>query len=248
MFSRRKPHTVYCCASIPVLHMAKVAPESNENSCTGMRTGWTDLSVHWDLFWAQPWPSPRAFLPASQISVHRRNNSKNLCGFFCMWNYFSTAAHIVLCMGARACNSAWCFDSSPSSVIYSRESEQAEHRDSVATGKSDMSRQYRARHRCVAAEIACSRTSSSSSSSSSEFQISLWKVFLKWLFVELFCFSSPSSAMSYYFGHVWGSIGAEKGNYAVSDLCMTVGFGLGLRVGSSMTETQLQRGCFSSWV
>lgn len=32
-------------------------------------------------------------------------------------------------------------------------------------------------------------------------------------------------------------MGAEKGNYTVSDLCMTVGFGLGLKVGGRMTET-----------
>lgn len=43
--------------------------------------------------------------------------------------------------------------------------------------------------------------------------------------------------MSHYFQHVRGLMGAEKGNYTVSDLCMTVGFGLGLRVRSRMTET-----------
>lgn len=32
-------------------------------------------------------------------------------------------------------------------------------------------------------------------------------------------------------------MGAEKGNYTVSDLCMTVGFGLGLKVEGRMTET-----------
>ena len=32
-------------------------------------------------------------------------------------------------------------------------------------------------------------------------------------------------------------MGAEKGNYTVSDLCVTVGFGLGLRVGRRMTES-----------
>lgn len=32
-------------------------------------------------------------------------------------------------------------------------------------------------------------------------------------------------------------MGAEKGNYTVSDLCMTVGFGLGLKVGGRMIET-----------
>lgn len=110
-----------------------------------------------------------------------------------------------------------------------------------------MSRQRWARHRRVAVEIARGNTSSSSS----EYQISIWKVFspllslegllTKWLFVKQFSFflppSSDLSAMSYYFRHAWGSIGAEKGNYTASDLCMTVGFGLGLKVGGRMSET-----------
>lgn len=33
-------------------------------------------------------------------------------------------------------------------------------------------------------------------------------------------------------------MGAEKGNYTVSDPCMAVGFGLGLKVGGRMTETR----------
>lgn len=43
-------------------------------------------------------------------------------------------------------------------------------------------------------------------------------------------------------------MGAEKGNYTLSDLCMTVGFGLVLRVESwkQHDRTQSQKGCFSS--
>lgn len=140
-----------------------------------MRTGWTDLSTHWDLFWAQPRPSPCAFLPASQISVHRRDKSKKkkgkpLCFFFCMWNYFPPLPTQTL-HGARACNSAGCFDSSQSesSVICSSESVQAKQREQCSNWQTCPDN-TKARHRRVAGKIAWSSTSS-------EPQISLWKHF-----------------------------------------------------------------------
>lgn len=37
-------------------------------------------------------------------------------------------------------------------------------------------------------------------------------------------------------------MGAEKGNYTVSDLCMTVGFGLGLKVWSQDDRNQSETG------
>lgn len=66
--------------------------------------------------------------------------------------------------------------------------------------------------------------------------------FFKWLFTNpssyfLKTFSSLSH-VRLFSACVWGSMGAEKGNYTASDLGMTVGFGLGLRVGSRMTETR----------
>lgn len=40
----------------------------------GMRTSRTDLSTRRGLSGARPWPSPRAFLPASRVSVHSGRN------------------------------------------------------------------------------------------------------------------------------------------------------------------------------
>lgn len=96
-------------------------------------------------------------------------------------------------------------------------------------------------------EIACSNTSSSESQiSSSFFPPSSLSVFL----LQSCCLSNPLSNQNlfffvlrsyvpfqYYFQQVWGLMGAEKGNYRVSDLCMIVGFGLWLRVGSRIVET-----------
>lgn len=101
-----------------------------------------------------------------------------------------------------------------------------------------MSRQYQARRCCVAAGIACSNTSSSESL----VFIMEHFTFFKWLFTNpssyfLKTFSSLSH-VRLFSACVWGSMGAEKGNYTASDLGMTVGFGLGLRVGSRMTETR----------
>ena len=130
-------------------------------------------------------------IPASQISVHRRDNSKTSVGF-CMWNYFSTAAHIASAWGTglQPRLMFWFF-SEQSSVILPRESARSQRQETVLQ-PADMSRQHLARHYSVAAKMACSNTSSSWS----EFQISLWKVsptfnyffffFTKWLFVRLF--------------------------------------------------------------
>lgn len=65
--------------------------------------------------------------------------------------------------------------------------------------------------------------------------------FFKWLFTNPSYFLKTFSSLSHvrlFSACVRGSMGAEKGNYTASDLGMTVGFGLGLRVGSRMTETR----------
>lgn len=130
-----------------------------------MRTSWTDLSTHWDLFWAQPWPSPHAFLSASQISVHRRrDNSKTsvvlVCGVIfhlcphrpCMGQGLATLLDVWIILRAELCN--------PLQKECAGKTQR----------RTDMSRQHRARHHSVAAEIACGNTTSSQS------QISLSKV------------------------------------------------------------------------
>lgn len=163
-------------------------------------------------------------------------------GAFSMWNYFSTAAHIGSAWGTSLqLSSLFWFFTEHISIMRSRENVQAKQRNSVATG----------RH----VETIPSTSSICGSRDSlqqhiiiripdfimeSFFPPSL--TFSSWLSNplsnhNLFSLSSDLGPILYYFQHVWGLMGAEKGNYTASDLCMIVGFGLWLRVGSRMAET-----------
>ena len=171
-------------------------------------------------------------------------------GFFCMQNYFPPLPTQTL-HGARACNSAGCFDSSrsESSVICSSESVQAKQREQCSNWQTCPDN-TKARHRRVAGKIAWSNTSS-------EPQISLWKHFFpslevlwaKWLFVLKVLIFFPSSISRSPRRVVSVTIFSaykvqwepKRGNYAVSDPCMTVGFGLGVGSWKQDDRNQSQR-------
>lgn len=191
-------------------------------------------------------------MTASQISVHRRDNSKkkkkrvwcfSVCGII-----FHCCPH-RLCVGHGSATQLTVLILRRAQFYNAFQRERAGQTEKQRSNWQTCRDNNEQRHQYVAAEIACSNTSSSES------QISLWKVFFplssltvlyftKWLFVKPFIEPKPfflclpiSVQFQYYFQQVWGLMGAEKGNYTASDLCMIVGFGLWLRVGGRIAET-----------
>lgn len=191
-----KPQTVRSCASIPVLlHVTwrKRAPERNENSCKHEQE-WGQaeqtclrIEICFELSHDQALAHScllLRFLSTGGTKATKKKG-KPLWVFFCMWNYFPPLPTQTL-HGARACNSAGCFDSSQSesSVIHSSESVQAKQREQCSNWQTCPDN-TKGRHRRVAGKIAWSNTSAS------EPQISLWKHFFPHLkfFEPSGCFS-----------------------------------------------------------
>lgn len=124
----------------------------NRNEDKLIRPVYTPRSVESSAV-TKPMRIPLGF---SDFCPREARQQQNLCGS-CMWNHFSTAAARTgpaWGEGLQLCSTLGFF-SERSSVLCSRRSAQAKHRD--------MSRQRRARHRSVAAEIARGTTSLSRS-------------------------------------------------------------------------------------
>lgn len=124
----------------------------NRNEDELIRPVYTPRSVESSAV-TKPMRIPLSF---SDFCPREERQQQNLCGS-CMWNYFSSAAaHTGPAWGeGLRLRSTLGFFSERRSVLCSRRSAQAKHRD--------MPRQRRARHRSVAAEIACGTTSLSRS-------------------------------------------------------------------------------------